>query len=120
MQSIFSKLISGELPCNKVAESNEFLAFLDIKPNVLGHTLCIPKKTEDKIFVLKESIRSLKIEFGDVMLEYNFLSSPGKLTEYQDQCFEKDLMKIDTTKIKEITESNNLILINNLVKNKNE
>ena len=54
MQSIFSKLISGELPCNKVAESNEFLAFLDIKPNALGHTLCIPKKNEDKIFDLSE------------------------------------------------------------------
>ena len=54
MQSIFSKLISGELPCNKVAESNEFLAFLDIEPNALGHTLCIPKKNEDKIFDLSE------------------------------------------------------------------
>jgi len=54
MKSIFSKLINGELPCNKVAESDEFLAFLDINPNTLGHTLCIPKKTEDKIFDLSE------------------------------------------------------------------
>ena len=78
------------------------------------------KEIEDQIFVVKENIRSLKTELSDVLLEYNFLSSPGKLTEYQDQYFEKDLMKIDITKIKEITESNNLILINNLVKNKNE
>ena len=49
MKSIFSKLISGELPCYKIAESDEFLAFLDINPNTLGHTLCIPKKTEDKV-----------------------------------------------------------------------
>ena len=54
MKSIFSKLISGELPCYKIAESNEFLAFLDINPNTLGHTLCIPKKTEDKVFDLSE------------------------------------------------------------------
>ena len=78
------------------------------------------KEIEDQIFLVKENIRSLKTELSDVLLEYNFLSSPGKLTEYQDQYFEKDLMKIDITKIKEITESNNLILINNLVKNKNE
>ncbi len=54
MKSIFSKLISGELPCYKIAESDEFLAFLDINPNTLGHTLCIPKKTEDKVFDLSE------------------------------------------------------------------
>ena len=54
MGSVFSKLISGELPCHKVAESDEFLAFLDINPNTEGHTLCIPKKTEDKIFNLSE------------------------------------------------------------------
>lgn len=55
MNSVFSKLINGELPCNKVAETGEFLAFLDINPNTLGHTLCIPKKQEDKIFDLSES-----------------------------------------------------------------
>jgi len=54
MGSVFSKLISGELPCHKVAESDEFLAFLDINPNTEGHTLCVPKKTEDKIFNLSE------------------------------------------------------------------
>ena len=78
------------------------------------------KEIEDAIFAVNENIRPLKTELSDVLLEYNFLSSPGKLTQYQNQYFEKDLMKIDITKIKEITESNNLILINNLVKNKNE
>ena len=78
------------------------------------------KGIEDEIFAVNENIRPLKTELSDTLLEYNFLSSPGKLTQYQNQYFEKDLMKIDITKIKEITESNNLILINNLVKNKNE
>ena len=55
MASIFTKIINGELPCYKVAETDEFLAFLDINPNTKGHTLCIPKKEEDKIFDLSES-----------------------------------------------------------------
>ena len=71
------------------------------------------KETEDKIFALNESIRSLKVEFGDVMLEYNFLSSPNKLIQYQSQYFEKNLTKIDIMKIKEISEENNIIVLNN-------
>lgn len=42
------------MPCHKVAESDDFLAFLDINPNTEGHTLCIPKIAEDKIFNLSE------------------------------------------------------------------
>lgn len=54
MASIFSKIISGEIPAYKVAETDDFLAFLDINPNAKGHTLCIPKKEENKIFDLSE------------------------------------------------------------------
>jgi histidine triad (HIT) family protein len=61
MKTIFSKIISGELPCYKVAETNEFLAFLDINPNTLGHTLCIPKNSQDKIFDLS------KLEYVQLM-----------------------------------------------------
>ncbi len=50
MSSIFSKIISGEIPCYKVAENNEFLAFLDIMPLRLGHVLVIPKRETDYIF----------------------------------------------------------------------
>ena len=78
------------------------------------------KEIEDRIFAVNENIRPLKTELSDVLLEYNFLSSPGKLTQYQAQYFEKDLMKIDITKIKEITENDNLILVNDLIKNENE
>jgi histidine triad (HIT) family protein len=52
MASIFSKIISGEIPCYKVAETEDYLAFLDINPNAKGHTLCIPKKEVDKLFDL--------------------------------------------------------------------
>src|SRR5690606_38718714 len=54
MSSIFTKIINGELPAYKIAEDDDFLAFLDINPNAKGHTLCIPKKEIDKIFDMEE------------------------------------------------------------------
>ncbi|MCS6927960.1 MAG: HIT family protein [Saprospiraceae bacterium] len=54
MASIFSRIVSGELPCYKVAETDTFMAFLDIRPQVKGHTLCIPKREEDYIFDLSD------------------------------------------------------------------
>lgn len=54
MSSIFSKIVKGEIPCYKVAEDDNFLAFLDVNPNAEGHTLCIPKKEIDKIFDLDD------------------------------------------------------------------
>ena len=56
MASIFSKIISGEIPCYKVAENEAFLAFLDIAPIIKGHTLVIPKKEVDYIFDLEEEL----------------------------------------------------------------
>ena len=54
MESIFSKIIKGEIPSYKVAEDHNFYAFLDINPNTLGHTLVVPKKAENKLFDLPE------------------------------------------------------------------
>ncbi|WP_076373878.1 HIT family protein [Mucilaginibacter lappiensis] len=54
MMSIFSKIIAGEIPAHVVAESNEFLAFLDISPLAEGHVLVIPKKEVDYIFDLDD------------------------------------------------------------------
>ncbi len=48
--TIFSKIISGEVPCHKIAENEKFLAFLDVFPLVKGHTLVIPKIEVDKFF----------------------------------------------------------------------
>lgn len=56
MSSIFTKIVNGELPAYKVAEDEQFLAFLDVNPNAKGHTLCIPKKEVDKIFDLEEEL----------------------------------------------------------------
>lgn len=48
--TLFSKIITGEIPCYKIAENEKFLAFLDISPLVLGHTLVVPKIEVDKFF----------------------------------------------------------------------
>ena len=74
------------------------------------------KAIEDQIFLVNGNMRYLKSKLGDVLLEYNYLSTPYKLTKYQSQFFEKDLIKIDIMKIKEISEKNNLIIINDLIK----
>jgi len=55
MASIFTKIISGEIPSYKIAEDENFYAFLDINPNAKGHTLCIPKKEVNKIMDLDEA-----------------------------------------------------------------
>ena len=73
------------------------------------------KEIEDKIFMVNENIRPLKSEFGDVLLEYNYLSSPDKLTQYQNQYFEKNLIKIDIMKIKKLNEENNHITVTDFI-----
>ena len=55
MASIFSKIVSGEIPSHKVAESDDFLAFLDIRPLSKGHTLVIPKKEIDYILTWRKT-----------------------------------------------------------------
>jgi len=55
MSSIFTKIVNGEIPCYKIAEDENYFAFLDINPNAKGHTLCIPKFEVDKIFDMDEA-----------------------------------------------------------------
>jgi histidine triad (HIT) family protein len=54
MASVFSKIISKEIPCYKIAENQDFIAFLDINPNSLGHTLCVPKIEVDNFLDLEK------------------------------------------------------------------
>ena len=53
MSSIFTKIVNGEIPCYKIAEDENYLAFLDVMPLAKGHTLVIPKKEVDLIFDLE-------------------------------------------------------------------
>lgn len=64
MATLFTKIISGEIPSYKVAETEDFLAFLDINPNSKGHTLCIPKKEVNKIFDLDEATYTALMQFS--------------------------------------------------------
>lgn len=56
MSSIFTKIVKGEIPAYKIAEDDNFLAFLDVNPNAKGHTLCIPKQEIDKIFEMEDEL----------------------------------------------------------------
>jgi hypothetical protein len=69
------------------------------------------KEIEDKIFNISEALGVLEVEYGDILLEYNYLSSPEQLTKYQVKYFENEYIKIDITKIKEIKINNSLLVI---------
>jgi len=62
MSTIFTKIISGEIPCYKIAETDSCLAFLDVSPLTAGHTLVVPKKEVDLLFDLEDK------EYQDVHL----------------------------------------------------
>jgi len=62
--SIFTKIINGEIPCYKVAENDEFFAFLDINPNAKGHTLVVPKKEVNRLFDLDKATYQGLMEFS--------------------------------------------------------
>ncbi|EPD31841.1 histidine triad (HIT) family protein [Capnocytophaga granulosa] len=64
MASIFTKIIQGEIPCYKIAEDEHCFAFLDINPNAIGHTLCIPKQEVDKLFDLPKERYHELLEFA--------------------------------------------------------
>jgi histidine triad (HIT) family protein len=64
MGSIFSKIIAGEIPCYKITEDEHHIAFLDVNPNVKGHTLCVPKKETNKLFDLDAASYAALMEFS--------------------------------------------------------
>ena len=64
MPSVFTKIINGEIPCFKVAEDDEFLAFLDINPLQKGHVLVVPKSEVDYLFDLEDKLLADMICFS--------------------------------------------------------
>ena len=72
------------------------------------------KKLDNQIFSIRENISVLKDKYGLVLLDYNFLTSPKKLLEYQSKYFETDLISLDIIQIKEIKEENNKLVITEL------
>lgn len=64
METIFSKIVRGDIPCHKVAENERFLAFLDIQPLKRGHVLVIPKTEVDYIFDLEDGMLAEMMVFS--------------------------------------------------------
>ena len=77
MGSIFTKIINGDIPSYKIAEDDNYFAFLDINPNARGHTLCVPKKEVDKIMDMEEA---------DYLGLMSFSRKVGKAIEAAIEC----------------------------------
>lgn len=77
MDTIFTKIIKGEIPCYKIAENEQFFAFLDINPLAKGHTLVVPKLQNDYIFDLEDQM------LADMMA---FAKKVAKAIEQNVQC----------------------------------
>jgi histidine triad (HIT) family protein len=67
MATIFSKIIRGEIPCYKIAENDDYFAFLDINPLRAGHTLVVPKRETDYIFDLEDSYLAGMVIFSKIV-----------------------------------------------------
>ena len=85
-----------------------FIVFLIIVTTVTKNST---KKLESQIFSVKESISVLKNKYELVLLDYNYLTTPKKLMEYQSRYFENDLIFLDITKINKIKEENDELTI---------
>ena len=92
-----------------------FIIFLIIVTTLTKNST---KKLESQIFSIKENISILKNKYGLVLLEYNYLTTPKKLIEYQSKYFENDLIPLDINKIKKIKQKNNELIIIESNKNK--
>ena len=82
-----------------------FIIFLIVITTITKNST---KKLENQIFVTKENISVLKDQYEMVLLDYNFLSSPKKLLEYQSKYYEADLIPLDISKVKKIKKKLNI------------
>ena len=92
-----------------------FIFFLIIVTTITKNST---KKLESKIFKIRENIGVLKNKYELVLFEYNYLTTPKKLMEYQSKYFENGLTPLDITKIKKIKEENNELIITESKKTK--
>ena len=92
-----------------------FIIFLIIVTTVTKNST---KKLESQIFIIRENISILKNKYELVLLDYNYLTTPKKLMEYQSKYFENDLIFMDITEIRKIKEENDELIIIELNKTK--
>jgi histidine triad (HIT) family protein len=122
IETIFSKIIKGEIPCYKIAENEEFLAFLDIQPLVKGHVLVIPKVEVDYIFDLEDEILEKMIIFSKKVSKKIIKAYPCKkigltviglevphahihlipINSLNDMNFANEKMKLSTQELEEV------------------
>ena len=93
MSTIFSKIINGEIPCYKVLENNNFLAFLDINPLVKGHVLVIPKIETDYFFDLEDDLLSEMMVFSKKVAIKIREIFPCKKFQYLQYSLERSIEK---------------------------
>ena len=100
----------------------KFLFFIPIVFIIIATTITknSTKQLDKKIFEIKESIRVLEDKYELVLLDYNYLTSPKKLMDYQFQYFEKELTNIDINDIKELIVKNEKIIIQDFKQLNNE
>ncbi len=122
IETIFSKIIKGEIPCYKIAENEDFLAFLDIQPLVKGHVLVIPKVEVDYIFDLEDEILEKMIIFSKEVSKKIIKAYPCKkigltviglevphahihlipINSLNDMNFANEKMKLSTQELEEV------------------
>jgi len=122
MSSIFSKIIAGEIPCHKVAENDQFLAFLDIMPLKEGHVLVIPKVEVDFIFDMEDDLLGEMMVFAKKVAQQMKRALPCKkigvtviglevphahihlipIDSVTDMDFSKPKLKLETAQLEEI------------------
>jgi histidine triad (HIT) family protein len=78
MPSLFTRIIAGEIPCEKILEDDRFFAFLDIRPINPGHTLIVPKREIDELFNLDEDILGAALPFAKIIAHALKQSVPCK------------------------------------------
>lgn len=78
MATLFTRIVAGEIPCHKVAENDEFFAFLDINPVATGHTLVIPKTEIDYIFDLDDPVLGRMMAFAKRVAHAQEIAIPCK------------------------------------------
>lgn len=87
MASVFTKIINGDIPCYKIAETEDCFAFLDIRPMAEGHTLCVPKQETDYIFDLEEKLLSKLTVFAKRV---------AKALEQETECMRVGMLVVGT------------------------
>ena len=101
--TIFSRIIAGEIPCYKIAENDEFFAFLDINPIAKGHTLVVPKEEVDYIFAIDDAklgVAVVGIEVPHAHIHLAPLNNVGDMSFEHKMTLPKEEMEDIAAKIR--------------------